>query len=77
NAEWIADLARHGLVKPSFLPPPEIRVLRDLVRHRRTVAGLLAAERNRTLKLELPRFGYCWPFGMPVSCGGREQRSEP
>ena len=51
DAEWIADLVRHGLVKPSFLPPPEIRVLRDLVRHRRTVAGLLAAERNRTLKL--------------------------
>jgi len=51
DAEWIADLVRHGLVKPSFVPPPAIRELRELVRHRRTLAGMLAAERNRTLKL--------------------------
>src|SRR5215211_3387289 len=30
DAEWIADLLRHGLVRPSFGPPPEIRELRDL-----------------------------------------------
>jgi len=51
DAEWIADLVRHGLVRPSFVPPPEIRELRDLVRHRRTLAETLASERNRTLKL--------------------------
>jgi transposase len=51
DAEWIADLIRHGLVRASFVPPPEVRVLRDLVRHRKALVGNLAAERNRTLKL--------------------------
>jgi transposase len=51
DAEWIADLIRHGLVKPSFVPPPAIRELRDLVRYRRVLAETLAKERNRTLKL--------------------------
>jgi transposase len=51
DAEWIADLVRHGLVRASFVPPPAIRVLRDLVRHRKALVGTLAAERNRTLKL--------------------------
>ena len=36
DAEWTADLVRHGLVKPSFVPPPPIRDLRDLVRLRRS-----------------------------------------
>jgi transposase len=51
DAEWIADLVRHGLVRASFVPPPEVRVLRELVRHRKTLVGVQAAERNRTLKL--------------------------
>jgi transposase len=51
DAEWIADLVRHGLVRASFVPPPEVRVLRDLVRHRKALVGTLAAERNRTIKL--------------------------
>jgi len=51
DAEWIADLVRHGLVRASFVPPPGVRVLRDLVRHRKALVGTLAAERNRTLKL--------------------------
>ena len=51
DAEWIADLVRHGLVRASFVPPAEIRVLRELIRHRKALAGGLASERNRTLKL--------------------------
>jgi len=51
DAEWIADLVRHGLVRASFVPPPEIRVLRELIRHRKALASTLAAERNRTLQL--------------------------
>jgi transposase len=51
DAEWIADLVRHGLIQPSFVPPPAIRELRDLVRHRRILAETQAKERNRTLKL--------------------------
>ena len=30
DAEWIADLLGHGLIRPSFVPPGEIRQLRDL-----------------------------------------------
>jgi transposase len=51
DAEWIADLVRHGLVRASFVPPPEIRVLRELIRHRKAVVNTQAAERNRTLQL--------------------------
>ena len=51
DAEWIAELVRHGLVRASFVPPPEIRALRDLVRHRKALVGTQAAERNRTLRL--------------------------
>ena len=51
DAEWIAELVRHGLVRASFVPPPPVRVLRELVRHRKALVGTMAAERNRTLKL--------------------------
>jgi len=34
DAEWIAQLLQHGLLKASFLPPPPIRELRDLTRGR-------------------------------------------
>jgi transposase len=51
DAEWLADLVRHGLIQPSFVPPPAIRELRDLVRLRRSLAEARTTERNRTLKL--------------------------
>lgn len=34
DAAWIAEIAAHGLVRPSFVPPPPIRQLRDLTRYR-------------------------------------------
>src|SRR5439155_12847815 len=34
DAAWIADLLRHGLVRPSFIPPLPQRDLRDLTRER-------------------------------------------
>ena len=37
DAEWIAQLLQHGLLKGSFVPPPPIRELRDLTRHRTTL----------------------------------------
>jgi transposase len=43
DCEWIAELHMHGLVRPSFIPAPEIRELRDLVRTRTT----LIADRSR------------------------------
>lgn len=36
DAEWIAQLIEHGLVRPSFVPPPPIRELRALTRYRKT-----------------------------------------
>ena len=32
DAEWLSDVAAHGMVRPSLVPPPEIRELRDLTR---------------------------------------------
>jgi transposase len=34
DSEWIAELLAHGLLRKSFVPPPEIRQLRDLTRYR-------------------------------------------
>src|ERR1700723_3679697 len=51
DAEWIADLVRHGLVAKSFVPPQPQRDLRELLRYRRKLMESQAAERNRLLKL--------------------------
>src|SRR5271170_2003531 len=51
DAEWIADLVRHGLVAKSFVPPQPQRDLRELLRYRRKLVESQAAERNRLLKL--------------------------
>jgi transposase len=32
DSEWLADLVRHGLLRPSFIPPQPIRALRELTR---------------------------------------------
>ena len=51
DSEWIADLVRHGLIAKSFVPPPPLRELRELLRYRRKLVESQAAERNRLLKL--------------------------
>ena len=51
DAEWLADLLCHGLLRPSFVPPQPIRELRDLTRYRCKLVQSQAAERNRLLKL--------------------------
>src|SRR3954447_26285778 len=51
DAEWIADLVRHGLIAKSFVPPPPLRELRDLLRYHRKLIEAQAAERNRLLRL--------------------------
>lgn len=35
DSEWLADLARHGLIKRSLVPPKPLRQVRDLLRYRR------------------------------------------
>jgi transposase len=51
DAEWIAELLCHGLLRSSFVPPKAIRELRDLTRYRRKLVESQVAERNRLLKL--------------------------
>src|SRR6266403_1378330 len=51
DAEWIAELLCHGLLRSSFVPPQPIRELRDLMRYRRKLVESQAAERNRLLKV--------------------------
>jgi transposase len=51
DAEWIADLVRHGLIRASFVPSVPLRELRDLLRYRQTLAQTVVSVRNRTLKL--------------------------
>lgn len=51
DAEWIADLLRHGLIKSSFVPPQPIRDLRDLTRYRRALVDSRSAECNRLIKV--------------------------
>ena len=51
DAEWLATLARAGLLKPSFVPPERLRRLRLVSRQRQKLAGMLAAEKNRLGKV--------------------------
>jgi hypothetical protein len=51
DAEWLADVAGHGMVRPSFVPPPPIRELRELTRYRKTQSDARAAEIQRLEKV--------------------------
>jgi transposase len=51
DAEWLATLLRVGLLRSSFVPPQEIRELRDLTRYRTQVIRQRADECNRIQKL--------------------------
>lgn len=51
DAEWICQLVEHGLVRPSFVPPPEIRELRDLTRYRKALINERSREVQRLEKV--------------------------
>jgi transposase len=51
DAEWIAELLAHGLLRPSFVPPPPQRALRDLTRQRSHLIRERASEVNRMQKV--------------------------
>jgi transposase len=51
DSEWLCKLLRNGLVKGSFVPPKEIRELRDLTRYRRKLVQAISAEKNRIQKV--------------------------
>jgi transposase len=50
DAEWIAQLLEHGLLRPSFVPPPDIRRLRMLTRYR---VQLMGDRTREVIRLEL------------------------
>jgi transposase len=52
DAVWLAKLAERGMLRPSFVPPPWQRELRDLTRYRRTLLHERTREKQRVEKLE-------------------------
>jgi transposase len=51
DAHWLAHLLRHGMIRPSYIPPLEIRQLRDLTRRRKQLVRNGAQERCRVQKI--------------------------
>ena len=51
DAEWIAQLLQHGLLRGSFIPPAPIRALREATRYRKQLIRTRADEANRIQKL--------------------------
>ncbi len=51
DAVWLCKVAERGMLRPSFVPPPEIRRLRDVTRYRIDLVGVRTAEKQRVEKL--------------------------
>jgi transposase len=51
DAQWLATLARAGLLRGSFIPPAQIRHLRLVARQRQKLSGMLVSEKNRLHKV--------------------------
>ena len=51
DAEWIADLLRHGLLKASYIPNREQRELREITRYRKSLTEERCRETNRLQKI--------------------------
>ena len=51
DAQWLATLARAGLLRGSFVPPMQLRELRLISRQRQKLVGQLASEKNRLHKV--------------------------
>ncbi|MCA1672134.1 MAG: IS110 family transposase [Actinobacteria bacterium] len=51
DAIWLCKVAERQMLRPSFVPPPEIRLLRDLTRYRADLVNVRTAEKNRVEKL--------------------------
>jgi transposase len=51
DAVWLCKVAERQMLRPSFVPPPPIRRLRDLTRYRADLVATRTAEKNRAEKL--------------------------
>jgi transposase len=51
DAQWLADVVAHGMVRPSLVPDPPMRAVRDLTRYRKTQIDMRAREVQRLDKV--------------------------
>lgn len=51
DSRWISKLLLSGLLKGSFIPPVDIRNLRDLVRYKKKVVAQASSEKNRIIRI--------------------------
>ena len=51
DAVWLCKVAERQMIRPSFVPPPQIRRLRDVTRYRIDLVGVRTAEKQRVEKL--------------------------
>jgi transposase len=51
DAVWLCKVAERQMIRPSFVPPPPIRRLRDVTRYRADLVGVRNSEKNRVEKL--------------------------
>ena len=73
DAVWLADLLRHGLVRASFIPPVDIRALRELTRYRASQVRARAKEVHQVLKtLESANLKLASVATDPVGVSGRQ-----
>ncbi len=76
DCEWIADLLRHGLLEPSFIPAKPFRDMRDLMRYRKSLVYMRVQEINHLGKVQMnvttdQQLGSQWCIaqsGQPISC---------
>ena len=76
DAEWIAELLQHGLLRASFIPDRAQRELRELTRYRRSLVQERSREANRIQKLWKGPTSSCprWP---PTCWGSRGEPCLP
>lgn len=51
DSEWLCKLLKNGLLERNFIPPEDMRNLRDLTRYRSKLVGVMASEKNRIIKI--------------------------
>lgn len=66
DAEWIAELLEHGLLRSSFVPPTAVRELRDLTRYRKRLVQTHTQECQRIQKRDC---AHSWGEGGWSRCG--------
>jgi len=73
DAQWIAELLAYGLIEPSFIPPPQIAALRDLIRMRTALVETRTQVKNRVLAvLEDTNVKLASVVSDPFGVSGRE-----